>query len=150
MSALEAAYMDLRQRSAAADRAGNWREARILEALCGVADYVKRVGDHPDSAHYRADKAGDLAQSAVWVLRQSFMAYAGWPVDTDQYRAIAAASDTLETVARAVEVALWRIAPGGGALWQSDADQITEAARAVSRWAERIAAEAVPDPEGEW
>jgi hypothetical protein len=75
VSALEAAYDDLRRRAAAADRVGDWREWSILEPLTSVADYTKRVGDHPGSAHYRAGKAGDLVAAALRVEREAFLAY---------------------------------------------------------------------------
>jgi len=150
VSALEQAHADLRARSAAADRAGDWREARLLEALGGVADYVKRIGDHPGSAHYRADKAGDLVIDAVHVLRLAFLAYAGWPQDTPQAAAIRGAVDALQTTCRAVERALWsNTRTGGVGVFAFDLGAIGDAARTFVRWADALAATAVPDADEE-
>jgi hypothetical protein len=99
-SALQAAYMDLRARSAAADATGDWREAWLLEALCGVAAYVKRLGDRPKSVHCRADKAGDLLVDAIQVLRLVFLAYTGWPHDTPRRRRSAPPPKRWSTPAR--------------------------------------------------
>ncbi len=78
-TSLADAHRELVERCQMADAVDDWRERTLLAPLVDVADYVKRVGDHPDSAHYRAEKAGRLMQSAIAVQCQALMAYAGWP-----------------------------------------------------------------------
>lgn len=154
--ALEAAYMDLRQRSAAADRAGDWRERCVLEPLTDVADYVKRVGDHGDSAHYRADKASELTAAAVRLLRETFLAYANWPDDAESAGgAVVQATRALDAALEAVNRALWCIghavsdvrADKPDAVLASDAAAIAAAARRFDSWVRTIADQAIPDPE---
>lgn len=154
MSPLEAAYMDLRARTAVADAAGDWQERQVLAPLADVADHVKRVGDHRDSSHYRADKAGVLVDAALRVQRETMLAYAGWPDDDHPVtRAIEDATKVLSSVVEAVRRAMWSAGAGDsygldGALYRSDAEAVTAAGREFSRWAQALAANAVADPEG--
>jgi len=148
--------MDLRARTAAADAAGDWRERQVLSPLTDVADHVKRIGDHPDSVHYRADKAGPLVHGALRVQNEALLAYAGWPdEDNGATRVIEDATQALTEVAEAVRRAMWSAAGStndpdrpAGTLYRSDAAALTAAARDLARWADRLAGQAVRDPEG--
>jgi hypothetical protein len=80
-SALAVAHEDLLRRCHAAERAGDWQEGVILSALVDVADYLKRIGDNPDSSHYRAEKAWGLLTAAIRLQRDTLLAYGGWPED---------------------------------------------------------------------
>jgi hypothetical protein len=141
VSALSAAFDDLRRRAQQADEAGDWRERLILEPLASVADYVKRIGEHGVSAHYRADKAGDLVASALRVQREAVLAYARSERGEDD-----AADDELHRAARAlaqaavaVEQALWSMARG----WADGlpVDGLLRAAQALSAAVEAQAAD---------
>jgi hypothetical protein len=138
VSALADAYEDLCRRVQRADRAGDWRERSILEPLADVADYVKRIGDHRDSAHYRADKAGPLVWWAIRVQREAHEAYA--PGDDATAEAIGRASRALSDAADAVNKALWLISRNGGQA-AVPTDRLAGAAEALSQtvdaaWAE--------------
>lgn len=115
MSALEHAYDELRRRTQQADTAGDWQERCILEPLASVADHVKRIGDHRDSAHYRADKSGPLVTAALRVQREALAAYVAgqWGDDSPAADAIEATADALDDAAAAVLKALWLIAHAG-------------------------------------
>lgn len=114
MSALFVAYAELCRRAQQADEAGDVCERLILEPLASVADYVKRIGDHGGSAHYRADKAGDLVYSAVRVQREAVLVYAWSERGEDEAgdAELAWAAKALAEVAAAVERALWATARG--------------------------------------
>lgn len=132
MSAMSAAYEDLRRRAQRADEADDWPDALILELLGSVADYVKRIGDHRDSAHYRADKSGDLVMSALRVQREAVFAYARSERGDDDAadRELERAAKALAEVAGAVEGALWAVAQG----WASGlpVDGLVRAAKALT------------------
>jgi hypothetical protein len=84
VTALEAAHRELSERRARLDHldwhdqldAAGKRERQVLAALEGVADYVKRIGDHPSSSHYRASKASPLVADAIEVLVAVFTVHA--------------------------------------------------------------------------
>lgn len=114
MSALEAAYDDLRRRVRAADRAGDWQERSILDPLASVADYVKRIGDHGASAHYRADKAGDLVWWALRLEREALVAYArDERGDNATEDALERAAEVRARAAQTATKALWLVARTG-------------------------------------
>jgi len=124
------------------DAVDDWREHTLLAPLVDVADYVKRIGDHADSAHYRAEEAGCLMRSAIAVQCQALIAYAGWPDHGPACATINEAHELLETVASAVEAVAWSAAqatkedvdrPGP---YAADVDQLRSAARAMLAWAE--------------
>lgn len=138
MSALSDAEAELVRRAQRAHRAGDWQERSVLEPLAHVADYVKRVGDHPDSAHYRADKAGPLVWWAIRVQRAAHEAYA--PGDEATAEAIGRATKALSAAADAVNQALWLISRNGAGAAVST-DRLAGAAEALSHavdlaWAE--------------
>lgn len=153
MTALDAAHTDLAARIAAADRAGDWQERSVLEPLATVADHLRRVADHPDSAHYRADKTGALVAGAIKAQEEAFWAYAGWPDDdTEPAHLIAAATKVLQQVTWAARVVLWQAAQAAldgtdPAVFTEQAAELQAAARAVAAWADMVAARAVPDPD---
>jgi len=148
--------MDLRARTATTDAAGDWQERAILSPLADVADHVKRIGDHLDSSHYRADKAGPLVDGALRVQNAALLAYAGWPDDEHPAaRAIEDATHQLTAVNEVVRQVMWSFAAGANGdsgwpdlLYRSDVAALTAAAREFTRWAAGLAAQAVPDPEG--
>jgi hypothetical protein len=154
-SALEAAHADLEARVAAADRSGDWQERSVLEPLASVADHLQRIADHGDSAHYRADKSGPLVTGAVRVQKEVFCAYGGWPHgDSAPARRMAEATEVLGQVVDAVRIVLWQAAQAardGAApvIYTYQTGDIRKAARAVARWADGVAATAVPDPDQE-
>ncbi len=144
---LDQARTDLAQRAQAADEAGDWRERNLLAPLAGVADMVCRIGDHTHSAHYRADKAGALVESALRVEQRALSAYGGVDVDDDDHR-IDAAAEVLATVARAVRSYTWAVARfenGGDLFCESDANELRSALFAFRRWVDGVVATAVPD-----
>jgi len=141
-TSLADAHRELVERCRMADAVDDWRERTLLGPLVDVADYVKRIGDHADSAHYRAEKAGCLMRSAIAVQCQALMAYAGWPDDGPAYATLDKAHELLETLASAVEAVAWSTAraakedvdrPGP---YAADFDQLRSAARAVLAWAD--------------
>lgn len=156
MSTLDAAYEELQARSRAADEAGDWAERSVLDGLVDVADYLRRVADHPHS-RYRADKAGPLLAAAVSLQREVFLAYAAWPDEdsTSAGRLIVESTKVLAEACDAVRRVLWRAAEAElhgetVAVYQSTAREVTGAAAAFGRWASSVAADARPDPEGGW
>jgi hypothetical protein len=112
VSALERAHDELVARLQRAERAEDWPECSILDPLADVADYVKRIGDHPESAHYRADKAGELVWWAVRVQHAAHEAYA--PGDDATGEAIEHTTKALRAAGEAVNAALWLISRNGG------------------------------------
>lgn len=107
-SALAAAHEDLLRRCHAAERGDDWQEGIILSALVDVADYLKRIGDNPDSSHYRADKAGALLTAAIRLHHDLLLAYGGWPEDDPNEHAVLTASRMLEDVADHVRQTMWQ------------------------------------------
>ena len=105
---LAAAHNDLLRRCHDAERAGDWQEAVILSALVDVADYVKRIGDNPDSAHYRAEKAGTLLTAAIRLHRDALLAFGGWPEDDASEQAMDSASRLLHDAARNAQQTMWQ------------------------------------------
>ena len=134
---LDVARADLDQRLNAADRAGDWREYEILSPLASVADMVCRIGDHPDSAHYRASKAGPLVDAALRVHLACMQAYlgadAGPAVDE-----LAKAHDIVGQVVGAVRTVMWAIAQGahGEDLTDDEFRRLRQATAELSAWAE--------------
>ncbi|MGH9165467.1 MAG: hypothetical protein ACRDZW_08160, partial [Acidimicrobiales bacterium] len=78
---LDVARADLAQRTFDAEKLEQWQERSVLGNLADVADMVCRIGDHPHSAHYRADKAGRLVGAALDVQWECLNAYAGESAD---------------------------------------------------------------------
>jgi hypothetical protein len=157
VSALRATYDELLVRRRAADDAGAWHEAAVLGDLADIADYVARIGDVADSAHYRADKAGPLLDAAIRLQEDVFLAVAAWPAeDTPLARAVAEATMALDDAATAVRRALWDLMHSAHyadepAVYRSTSRRLAAAAGELSRWATALAAGAVPDPqEGSW
>lgn len=107
-SPLAAAHDDLLRRCHGAERAGDWQEAVILSALVAVADHVKRIGDNPDSAHYRAQKAGTLLTAAIRLHRDTLLAYGGWPECDASEQAMDSASRLLHDAARQAQQTMWQ------------------------------------------
>lgn len=138
-SALAEAHNELLARCHAAERAGDWCEAATLSALVDVADYLKRIGDNPDSAHYRAEKAGALLDAAIRVQRTAMLSYGGWPEDDANEHAVVAASRLLERTADHVGQAMWHAmcAARGDAqpLGRHEAGELVHLGQELARWA---------------
>jgi hypothetical protein len=140
-SALAAAHDDLLRRCHAAERAGDWQEGIILSALVDVADYLKRIGDNPDSSHYRAEKAGALLTAAIRLHRSALLAYGGWPEDDPSEQTVLTASRVLEDVAEQVQQTMWhamRTARGEPqAADRPPSKDLVHAGEQLTRWAAR-------------
>lgn len=140
-SALAAAHDDLLRRCHAAERADDWREGVILSALVDVADYLKRIGDNPESGHYRAEKAGALLTAAIRLHRDALLAYGGWPEDDPHEHAVLTASRLLEDVADHVRETMWqamRAARGESpADDRSPSSDLVHTGEQLARWAAR-------------
>jgi hypothetical protein len=138
-SALAAAHDDLLRRCHAAERSGDRQEGAILGALVDVADYVKRIGDNPDSAHYRAEKAGALLTAAIRLHRDALLAYGGWPEDDANEDAVLTAAKLLEDVAEHVRQTMWEamhIARGEAqTASRSRGKDLVHAGEQLARWA---------------
>jgi hypothetical protein len=138
---LAAAHDDLLRRCHAAERAGDWQEGTILSALVDVADYLKRIGDHPESSHYRAEKAGALLSAVIRLHRDVLLAYGGWPEDDTNERAVLTGSRLLEDVTEHVRQAMWqamRAARGDTpTMSRPDTDSLVHVGRQLARWAGR-------------
>ena len=143
-SPLTDAYNELRRRYRNADSAGDWQERSVVGQLVEIADYVARIGDNAHSAHYRADKAGPLLQSAIRLQAQTLLGYAGWP-EGDAAVAVERPLDLLGEVTTAVVAMSW-LAARGAELYRSDADALNSAVHELVRWAEALTATAVPNP----
>jgi DNA modification methylase len=89
---LDAAREHLSRRLVSLDHSQTWRERAIISPLFDVADMVCRVGDHPDSLHYRADKSGDMVSAALRVRGVAFEQYAG--IDSWLFRSRSTGSTT--------------------------------------------------------
>lgn len=155
-TSLTDAHSELVERCRLADAMDDWRERTLLTPLVDVADYVKRIGDHPDSAHYRAEKAGALLRAAIHLHCQALMAYAGWPEggadDGPACAIIDMAHELLEDLAVAVGDVVWSTArvakddEAGASPYRCDVDQLRDAAKAALAWADGLAASARQDP----
>lgn len=148
-SVLPSARDELLERCRLADAAGDWQEREILSLLADVADYLKRIGNHRDSTHYRAEKAGALLHAAIRVERETLLAYAGWPEESDDERAIMEASELLEDIIGQVRAAMWRSgrhARGDDSLMcRHEAAELSTVVRRLSRWADEQVLKAGPD-----
>lgn len=146
-TALEVARSDVARRAAAAEEDGDWSERAVLVHLATVADMACRIGDHPDSAHYRAEKAGPLLDAAIDLQSECLNAYVG-EGDEKVGGDLEQANDALRRVATAVRNAMWALAGTrhGAALDDSDARQLRAAASGFTAWAEGVAARARPEP----
>jgi hypothetical protein len=107
-STLAAAHEDLLRRCHAAERSGDWKEGVILSALVDIADYVKRIGDNPDSSHYRAEKVGALLTAAIRLQRDTLLAHGGWPEDDPNEEAVLTAFRLLDDVAQHIRQTMWQ------------------------------------------
>jgi hypothetical protein len=149
MSVLDEARRELASRSGLACEVGDSYEQSILAPLADVADYVCRIGDHPESSHYRADKAGPLLAAAVRLQRSTLVGYAGGPLHEWRIGVIFAGFDVLERVRQAVTTAAWRMAKpsvdSGGVLYESDVRELRDAVREFSCWVQDLASTALPD-----
>jgi hypothetical protein len=149
MSVLDAARRELAARSCATGEAGDWAEQSVLAPLADVADHVCRIGDHDESAHYRADKAGSLLAAAVRVQCETLLGYAGWPEGSPEERAIVDAFDQLEEVRQAIGIVTWTAARHArddtSVLYSSDAQRLFDAAHQFGRWVDEVATTAQPD-----
>lgn len=146
-TALEVARSDVARRALAAEEDGDWTERAVLAHLATVADMVCRIGDHPDSAHYRAEKAGPLLDAAIDLQWQCLNAYVG-EGDEKVGGDLEHANDALHRVATAVRTAMWALARTrhGAALDEDDARQLRAAASGFTAWADGVAAQARPEP----
>lgn len=143
-TALELARRDVARRALAAEDAGEWRERAVLGRLAVVVDMACRIGDHADSAHYRAEKAGTLVEAALRVELECLNAYLGDGCD-ETAEDVAQACRAVEVVAEAVRTAMWGWAAADSAAVLDDDSvrDLRRAAGAFSRWANRVADRAV-------
>lgn len=143
-TALELARQDVARRALAAEAEQQWQERAVLGRLAVVADMVCRIGDHADSAHYRAEKAGILVEAALAVELECLTAYLGDGCD-ETAEDLAQASRAVEIVAEAARAAMWSWAGADSAavLDEDAVRDLRRAAGAFSRWANRVADRAV-------
>jgi hypothetical protein len=146
---LDEARRDLSARCSAVGDAGDWAEQSILGPLADVADHVCRIGDHAESAHYRADKAGALLAAAIRLQRETLLGFACWPDEGWHLRTIVEAFEVLEQVRQAVGAVAWITARNArdhcSVLYESDARRLFDAARQFTGWVEEVAATPEPD-----
>ena len=137
---LEVARADLLRRTHEAADRGDWQEHAVLTHLATVADMVCRIADHPDSTHYRAEKAGPLLDAAVRVQGECLTAHL---LGADEHAAgrLERATEVLAQVADAVLPAMWAIAGAehGVELDADDIRQLRLAAAAFATWADGVA-----------
>jgi hypothetical protein len=149
MSVLDEAWRDLAARCNAVGEAGDWDEQSILGPLADVADQVCRIGDHRESAHYRADKAGALLLAAIRVQRETLLGFAGWPEEGWHERTIVGAFEVLEQVRQAVGTVAWTAARQArdhcSVLYDSDARRLFDAVGTFTGWVEEVASTPEPD-----
>lgn len=145
---LDVARADLAQRTLDAETMEQWQERSVLSNLADVADMVCRIGDHPHSAHYRADKAGRLVGAALDVQWECLNAYAAETADDEIVAELERANDILQEVAAGVRAVMWAITRSDRdvGLYVSDISGLRRVASAFARWAGRVADQAVPDP----
>jgi hypothetical protein len=145
---LDAAREHLSRRLVSLDHSQTWRERAIISPLFDVADMVCRVGDHPDSLHYRADKSGDMVSAALRVRGVAFEQYAGidsWPEEHAAHlTSLHQLNELAEQLNRALELVLWDLADvirGGAGVTEPDADAIdglNDHAQRLARLAHQI------------
>lgn len=133
---LDLARSDLARRASLADEAGDANEWALLEHLASIADMVCRIGDHPESAHYRAEKSGPLLRSAAYLQLECLRAYLG-DADDDAAAELEQATDALEKVHDAVTRAMWASAGArrGATFEDDDARAVKSAVKAFTDWA---------------
>ena len=143
-SPLERARQDVARRALAAEGEEQWQERAVLGRLAVVADMVCRIGDHPESTHYRAEKAGALVEAALRVELECVNAYLGDGCD-ETAEDLAQACRAVEMVTEAVRSAMWSWAAvdSAAALDDDAVRDLRRAAGAFSRWANRVADRAV-------
>jgi len=138
---LEVARADLLRRTHEADERGDWQERNVLAHLATVADMVCRIADHPDSTHYRAEKAGPLLDAAVRLQGECLNAHL-LGADEHAVGRLERATEVLAQVADAVQPAMWAIACADNGV-ELDADDICQlrlASSAFAAWADGLAA----------
>lgn len=145
---LEVARADLLRRTHEADERGDWQERNVLAHLATVADMVCRIADHPDSTHYRAEKAGPLLDAAVRLQGECLNAHL---LGADEHAAgrLEQATEVLAQVADAVQPAMWAIAcaDNGVELGADDIRQLRLAATAFTTWADGVSLPRRSDPD---
>lgn len=122
-------------------------ETGILSALTGIADMTCRIGEHTDSPHYRADKAGPLLDEALRLQTRTLMAYAhvsGVDVDVKE-STIHELQRLAEDITAALVAFMWAAARGDH-IYERHARALTRTAQHLTEWAERVARSAIPDP----
>lgn len=114
-SPLDAAREHLRQAAGAADNTEDWPRAALLSPLHDVADMVCRVGDHFDSSHYQADKAGSMVIAALRVRQAAFRRHDGfWAQPDEAPDPIGDLTAAVLEVERGLEATMWEITRGQG------------------------------------
>lgn len=112
-SPLDAAREHLRQAAGRADNTEDWPRAALLSPLHDVADMVCRVGDHFDSSHYQADKAGTMVIAALRVRQAAFRRRDGfWAQPDEAPDPIGDLTAAVLDVERGIEACLWEITRG--------------------------------------
>ncbi|MFN2614760.1 MAG: hypothetical protein ABR552_08120 [Actinomycetota bacterium] len=146
LAVLDTAREALRTAAADAENRGETTEGRTLWSLYHVADMVCRIGRHRSDTHYIPEKATRLVGAALTARKAV----------ADQYRvarigATSWESPLLDITAReqeldeAIATVLWSIARGES-IYLSDARALMRAVTDLSKWAEKVAGAALPDP----
>jgi hypothetical protein len=146
VSTVARTHQELIERARAADRIGA-ADARLWESLASVADYLRRIVDHGDSRHYRADKAGELVASALRVQRDAMADLAG-DLDDPWIERLYDLHHLADNLTTGLTAAMWSATQGRELFtWQT-----TDLRRAVDdlrRCVNRLCDQAIPDPGGE-
>lgn len=142
-STLDAAREEMWQRVFATEKVEDWPLRDVLAPLAEVADYVCRIGDHTDSAHYQVSKAGPLVHSAMRVRANAFERF--------DSRRVGECADKMAEVLIALEASmaacLWTRARTGDEVYRSDADALRTALADLTSWVEGVTGHVTPDPE---
>jgi hypothetical protein len=153
VSALDAARRDLSRQAHLAD--GD--EHRILSPLATVADMVCRIGSHADSAHYRADKAGDLVDAALLVELACLEAFIDDDDDERDVAAAVAATARLDVLDRASDLVKAVVADARRVMWVAaratgmeldgrDVARLRRTAAEFARWADDVTRTVATEP----
>jgi hypothetical protein len=102
-----------------------------------MSDHVKRIGDSPESAHYRAEKAGVLLTAAIRLHRNTMLAYGGWPEDEPNEHAVLTAARLLDDIVDVVQQELWQAMRAARATSSPQPSDLVQAGDTLARWAAR-------------
>lgn len=147
-SPMAAAHGELIARARAAGRTGD--EVVLWESLESAADYLRRIVDHGDSRHYRAEKSYELVASALRVQREAITEAAadiGRDVDEQYLDRIYRMYRLVEDVHLQLTGVMW-CAARGGEIPDWRVPDLQKMLRGLRRAVEQLCADAYPDPDG--